>query len=177
MTITTPGAKASMTLKQELVKLNNYLLNFQKCARETRNDATKLLICKEIADTFLHMNVQKALKKMMKTNKTETQNLIRNLLVHNVNAQVMVEKPGFLQHYRHINEYFNVLKIFQTQVQDIHVVYGISWRIRGIQSTNKTRTHPSRPLSQKDKIKSKKQKIHKKTKSSNHFLKNKYTKI
>ena len=124
MTITTPGAKASMTLKQELVKLNNYLLNFQKCVRETRNDATKLLICKEIADTFLHMNVQKALKKMMKTNKTETQNLIRNLLVHNVNAQLMIEKSSFLQDYRHINEYFSVLRIFHTQVRDIHVVYG-----------------------------------------------------
>ena len=124
MAITTPGAKASMTLKQELAKLNNYLLNFQKCVHETRNDATKLLICKEIADTFLHMNVQKALKKMMKTNKTETQNLIRHLLVHNVNAQLMIEKSSFLQHYRHINEYFSVLKIFHTQVRDIHLVYG-----------------------------------------------------
>lgn len=124
MAITTPKAKASMTLKQELAKLNAYLLNFQKCAHETRSDATKLLICKEIADTFLHMNVQKVLKKLMKTNKTETQNLIRHLLVHNVNAQVMIEKQGFLQHYRHINEYFSVLKIFHTQVRDIHVVYG-----------------------------------------------------
>lgn len=124
MTITTPGAKASMSLKQELARLNTYLLNFQKCVHETRSDATKLLICKEIADTFLHMNVQKALKKTMKTNKTETQNLIRHLLVHNVNAQLMIEKHGFLQDYRHINEYFSVLKIFHTQVRDIHLVYG-----------------------------------------------------
>lgn len=124
MAITTPGAKASMSLKQELAKLNNYLLNFQKCVSETKSDATKLLICKELADTFLHMNVQKALKKMMKTNKTETQNLIRHLLIHNVNSQLMIEKQGFLQHYRHINEYFSVLRIFHTQVRDIHVVYG-----------------------------------------------------
>ena len=33
----------------------------------------------DIANTFLHMNVQKVLKKLMKTNKTQTQNLIRDI--------------------------------------------------------------------------------------------------
>lgn len=124
MVITTPTAKASMTQKQELMKLNNYLINFQKCLHETRSDTTKLLISKEIADTFLHGNVQKVLKKLMKTNKTETQNLIRHLLIHNVKSQVMIEENGFLQSYRHINEYFNLLRGFHHQVRDIHVVYG-----------------------------------------------------
>lgn len=131
MAITTPNAKAHLSLKQELAKFNNYLNNFQKCAHETRSDATKLLICKEIADTFLNSQVQKVLKKMMKTNKTETQNLIRQLLIHNVKAQSMIEETAFLKNYRHINEYFTLLRNFQYQVRDIHVVYGTMMKESG----------------------------------------------
>ena len=121
--ITSTTAKKEMKNKKEMQHLVNYFNNFKNCFEATNNDSTKLLICVEIAEKFLDPDVQKVIKNNLKTNKLETHVLLTRLMNHNKDVGIMIQNVDFLKNYRHINEYFKLLKKSATQYMDLGIVY------------------------------------------------------